>query len=66
MTPRERLQNVQDRLVARGVTDIKFAWAENVHTKSLDQVCEDVATALEAYLDGKCHPLPPAGDSLRV
>lgn len=62
MTPKERLLKVQERLIARGVKDIKFCWAENVHTKTRDEIYTDVSMALEAYLDGKYHPLPDFND----
>ena len=64
MTPRERIQSCQDRLIARGVTDIKFFWG-NASEKPLSQVCNDVADALEAALEGRCRPVPPFGDSQR-
>lgn len=54
MTPRERLQNVQERLKSRGVKDVKFTWSEDVKNMTPDQVYDQVSTALEAYLDGHC------------
>ncbi len=57
MTLQERVKAAQERLVARGVKDVKFTWNyEALKTNSRDQVFEDVAVALEAYLDGRCTP----------
>lgn len=62
MSPRDRLKNVQEKLVARGVIDIKLDLRCNDETP-LSHVMTDVADALEAYLDGKYHPMPSLGDS---
>jgi hypothetical protein len=64
MTPRQRLDAIQQKLVARGVTDIKFCWS--IHPdKPLSQACGEVADALECYLEGRFRPLAPFGDSQR-
>ena len=57
-----RLASIQRRLKARGVLDIKFVW--NIRPDApLSHVQEDVCHVLEAYLDGRIHPLPPLGDN---
>lgn len=63
MTPKERLQSIEQQLVARGVTDIKFAWG-NISQKPLSQVTTEVCDVLQAYLDGKYHPLPAFNDAV--
>ena len=63
MSNKIRLKLVQKRLEAKGVVDVKFAWAPNVKDFSADQLAEDVANALEAYLDGRCTPVEKFGDS---
>jgi len=63
MTPEERVKAVQERLLARGVKDVKFTWNHEALKKNTrDQVLTDVAIALEAYLDGKCKPASPMYD----
>jgi hypothetical protein len=61
---RKRLMEIERRLKERGVKDIKFVWG-SISQTPLSHIADDVATALEAYLDGKCHPLPDIGDSVR-
>lgn len=65
MTARQRLDAIQEKLVAQGVTDIKFFWARNSE-KPLSQVCSDVADVLEATLNGNCKSAVPFGDSQRA
>lgn len=62
MSGYERLKAIQERLEARGVTDVKFAWSRGAREKPLSQVANEVADALEAYLDGRFRPLPPFND----
>ena len=63
MSPKERLEKVQAQLDARGIRDIKFTWARK--NLPADVIMEDVASALEAYLEGRYHPLLPLNDSVR-
>lgn len=62
MDARERLQGLQTALNERGVRDVKFCFAKD-KSVPMSHVREDVADVLQAYLDGKYHPLPPAGDT---
>jgi hypothetical protein len=64
MTARERLKTLEQRLKDRGVTDIHLDWAGR-RNKPLSQVTSDVCDVIEAFLDGKYHPLPDIGDSVR-
>ena len=64
MNARERLQKPQAVLEARGVRDVKFCFSD-VRETPLSFLTEDVAVALQAYIDGKVHPLGPLGDSVR-
>lgn len=65
-TPRERLKAIEQRLIARGMSDIKFTWAEGAHEQPFDQVVNGVCDVLEAYLDGEFSPLPESDDSQRA
>lgn len=51
MTGVEHLKIVQDRLIARGVRDVKFTLAPGII--DVDKICGDLARFLEAYLDGR-------------
>lgn len=62
MSGYERLKVIQARLEARGVKDVKFAWGRGAHEIPLSQAANEVADALEAYLDGRFRPLPPFND----
>jgi hypothetical protein len=63
MNAKERLLGVQAALNSRGVRDVKFCFAKD-KTVPMSHVREDVAGALQAFIDGKFHSLPPAGDTL--
>lgn len=65
MNVRERLKRVEERLKAQGVKDVKFTYGPNAETATKEQIMEDAATMLEAYLDGHTTPAPPFGDSVR-
>ncbi len=58
---RSRLARVQERLVARGMSDFKVTLGPGPFT--LQQVAEDTANAMEAYLNGESRPLEPLRDS---
>lgn len=62
MTPKERLDAVQNKLIERGVIDIKFAFSENIADHSLDTVRLMISRVLEAYSVGEYKPLPPLND----
>lgn len=53
-TGMERLRVVQEELKARGVLDVKFAWAPDVHDHTADDVAGQVADLLGAYMRGEC------------
>lgn len=48
----ERLKTAQEKLVERGVLDVKFCFGA-VESLPSSAVTEDVAQFLEAYLEGK-------------
>ncbi len=58
---RGRLEHIQHELRARGVS-LKLARSPGAHSSL--ELAEDLASGLEAYLEGRCHPLPPFGDSV--
>ena len=58
---RDRLSRVQAQLAARGVGDFKLTLGSGLFT--LQQVAEDTANAMEAYLEGRFHPMRPLEDS---
>lgn len=60
---RARLDNLEERLKARGVVDVKFHYEPNTSMKKLT---EDLCTFLEAILEGKTSPAMPIGDSQRI
>lgn len=62
MNANERLKGVQASLNARGVQDVKFCFAQD-KSVPMSHVREDVAVALQAFLEGKYHSLPEAGDT---
>lgn len=62
MTPKERLELAQNRLVERGVIDIKFAFNENVVDHDIDDVRSMIARILESYLAGEYKPMSPLND----
>lgn len=63
MSPKERLEAVQNKLVGHGVIDVKFAFNENVNDSSIDDVRTSVAMILEAHLAGRTTTMQPIGDS---
>ena len=65
MDARERLQGLQSALKERGVQDVKFCFAQD-KSVPMSHIQKDVATALQAYIDRKFHPLPKAGDSEKL
>jgi hypothetical protein len=62
MTGRERLKAVQERLIARGVLDVKMTLAPNAYEHGIDKVAGDLADLLESYLDGRCRLVTSIGD----
>jgi hypothetical protein len=65
MDARQQLKDLQAALVGgRGVLDIKFCFARG-KVVPMSHTQQDAASALEAYRQGKFHPLPPAGDSVK-
>ena len=58
------LAALQAELAARGARVLGLHLARRDDTP-LSHVKADVVHALRAYLDGRTHPLPPAGDSRR-
>jgi hypothetical protein len=66
MTPeqRERVRKIQERLDARGLQNIAFNISAGP-TCTPSHVIADVCEALEAFLDGHVHKLPPSDDSQR-
>ena len=64
MDARQSLKDLQPRLAARKVLDVKFCFAGN-RTVPPSHIQEDAATALKSFLDGKVRKLRPAGDSVR-
>jgi hypothetical protein len=67
MTGKERLEAVQKRLVAAGVSDVKFTprggWSVFLHEMPpseeeraalVDKIANDLAKLLESYLAGRC------------
>lgn len=71
MTGKERLQRVQERLIAKGVLDVKLTLSEpwwsfctRPHTEEeIDQLCGDWAELLEAHLDGRYRVVKEIGDA---
>ena len=63
MTSVERLQAVQRRLLARGVKDVKFTLAPDVHSIPKEKVIEGVAEFLEDYLEGNYKVVPKIQES---
>jgi hypothetical protein len=61
MTAKEKLLAAQAALEKRGAKDVKFFFS-NLNEKPLSQVAEEVASALQAQLDGKVKALGPIGD----
>jgi hypothetical protein len=51
VTGEERLKRVQDRLVERGVRDVKVFLAPGA--RELDKTANDLAKLLESYLEGR-------------
>lgn len=64
MDAREKLSSVQAALEERGVRDVKFCFSDVTETP-LSYVASDVAVAMDAYISGRVHLLPPLGDSVR-
>lgn len=63
MNAKERLHAVQQKLVARGVTDVKFFFDSaklGYPTKAL----EGAAAVLEAYVEGRCTPAADYAEAL--
>ena len=52
LTPKERLVAVTERMKARGVRDVKFAYGDLTNV-TVDQLASDVADMLEAIERGE-------------
>jgi hypothetical protein len=67
MTPeqRERVRKIQERFDARGLQAIAFDIQAGPSCPP-SHVISDVCEALEAFLDGRVHKMPPFGDSQRA
>ena len=63
---RTRLKNTEQRLIAKGVVDVKFSYGPHVRNADLETVCAHASDLLEAILDGRTKPLQAFGDSRRV
>lgn len=71
MDAKERLQGLTDQMVARGVRDVKFAYASDFNGGNLagvttESLANEVSDLFEAVLDGRYTTLPPLGDSFRT
>lgn len=62
MDYKKELDRIQAELTARGVLDVKWFFGPTDGPYDRDQVMKDAATALQAYLDGKCTPAAKFGD----
>jgi hypothetical protein len=64
MSAREMLQEVQVALEKRAC-DAKFCFSNGVADTPLSFAAADVHVALDAYIQGRVHPLAELGDSVR-
>lgn len=62
MTGKERLQAVQEKLIAAGVRDVKFTWGPKAAETPYDELCGNVADWLEAFLHGEFTEMEFAAD----
>lgn len=62
-TDEQRLASVQERLVARGVRSIHFAWNEGASDKSKQALTRAVISNLEKLLDGDFKQVQFVGDA---
>jgi len=57
-----RLDALQEKINASEIVDMKFTFTEG-QTLDANMVAEDMCHLLEAFFEGRMHPLPPIGDS---
>lgn len=57
MSPSERLKELQERLQARGVLDVKLTFAPGFELRPLTELYADVADFLDAWLQGHGKPI---------
>jgi hypothetical protein len=55
--------DIQDRLSASGVQDVKFFFKSEAYAQPISEVKKSVMTVLDAYLSGKHQAMGTIGDS---
>lgn len=53
MTLEEEIKQIEAELKERGVQDVKFTWAPDVHLRSREEILTAVRDGLRAYLNGE-------------